>query len=42
MKDDEKDLYFVEGIAVPQTPLPGEEPASLGEDGGHRPEAAAG
>jgi xanthine dehydrogenase YagR molybdenum-binding subunit len=24
MKDDENDLYFVEGIAVPETPLPGE------------------
>jgi xanthine dehydrogenase YagR molybdenum-binding subunit len=31
MKDDEQDLYFVEGIAVPQTPLPGEEPASWGK-----------
>jgi len=28
MKDDENDLYFVEGIAVPETPLPGEEPAA--------------
>ncbi|MBU0967394.1 MAG: xanthine dehydrogenase family protein molybdopterin-binding subunit [Proteobacteria bacterium] len=31
MKDDERDLYFVEGIAVPQTPLPGEEPAAWGK-----------
>jgi xanthine dehydrogenase YagR molybdenum-binding subunit len=31
MKDDENDLYFVEGIAVPETPLPGQEPAAWGK-----------
>ncbi|MFZ5771864.1 MAG: xanthine dehydrogenase family protein molybdopterin-binding subunit [Thermodesulfobacteriota bacterium] len=31
MKDDKQDLYFVEGIAVPQTPLPGKEPAAWGK-----------